>query len=144
MAKQIGVHRSSLNDIENGKIKKIDIEILRKLAEELDLNLELLFKAARYDEFLLRLKGDSLDNNSTRDLKNLIKEYKKSELDLLEFDYQKRRTIRSARQQMKIMKDHKERLYTLDKAIEDMQSIFEQLEMVEEKYDYNKLPKDHH
>lgn len=123
MAKQIGVHRSSLNDIENGKIKKIDIEILRKLAEELDLNLELLFKAARYDEFLLRLKGDSLDNNSTRDLKNLIKEYKKSELDLLEFDYQKRRTIRSARQQMKIMKDHKERLYTLDKAIEDMQSI---------------------
>lgn len=47
-------------------------------------------------------------------------------------------------EQMKIMKDYKESLYTLDKAIEDMQSIFEQLEMVEEKYDYNKLPKDHH
>ena len=30
----------------------------------------------------------------------------------------------------------------IDKAIDDVQSAFDQLEMVEEKYDYQKLPKD--
>ena len=33
LAKKIGIHHSSLNEIENGKIKKVDIEVLRKLAE---------------------------------------------------------------------------------------------------------------
>lgn len=74
---------------------------------------------------------------------------KKSELDLLEFDYQKRKTTRKVRQKMfttiehmKIMKENKDSLYTIDKAINDVQYAFEQLEMVEEKYDYQKLPKD--
>lgn len=39
------------------------------------------------------------------------------------------------------MKENKDRLYTIDKAIDDVQSAFNQLEMVEEKYDYQKLPK---
>ena len=43
---------------------------------------------------------------------------------------------------MKIMKEDKDSLYTIDKAIDDVQSAFDQLEMVEEKYDYKKLPKD--
>ena len=43
---------------------------------------------------------------------------------------------------MKIMKENKDSLYTIDKAIDDVQSAFDQLEMVEEKYDYQKLPKD--
>ena len=43
---------------------------------------------------------------------------------------------------MKIMKENKDSLYTIDKAIDDVQSAFEQLEMVEHKYDYNELPKD--
>ena len=42
----------------------------------------------------------------------------------------------------KIMKENKDSLYTIDKAIDDVQSAFDQLEMVEEKYDYQKLPKD--
>ena len=28
LARKIGIHHSSLNDLENGKIKKIDIEVL--------------------------------------------------------------------------------------------------------------------
>ncbi len=92
---------------------------------------------------------DKYKNKSTKDLKNLIDEYKKSELDLLEFDHQKRNVTRKARQKMfmtiehmKIMKENKDSLYTIDKAIDDVQSAFDQLEMVEEKYDYQKLPKD--
>ena len=70
-------------------------------------------------------------------------------MDLLEFDHQKRNVTRKARQKMfmtiehmKIMKENKDSLYTIDKAIDDVQSAFDQLEMVEEKYDYQKLPKD--
>lgn len=39
------------------------------------------------------------------------------------------------------MKENKDSLYTIDKAIDDVQSAFDQLEMVEEKYDYQKLQK---
>ncbi len=38
-----------MNNLENGKVKKPDIEILRKIAEELGLSLEQLLKAAGYD-----------------------------------------------------------------------------------------------
>ena len=92
---------------------------------------------------------DKYKNKSTKDLKNLIDEYKKSELRLLEFDKQKRDVTRKARQKMfttiehmKIMKESKDSLYTIDKAIDDVQSAFDQLEMVEHKYDYSDLPKD--
>ena len=40
------------------------------------------------------------------------------------------------------MKENKDSLYTIDKAIDDVQSAFDQLEMVEEKYKKKKLPKD--
>ena len=35
---------------------------------------------------------------------------------------------------MRIMKENKDSLYTIDKAIDDVQSAFDQLEMVEHKY----------
>ena len=40
------------------------------------------------------------------------------------------------------MQKNKESLYTVDKAIEDIKIAFDELETVEEKYDYSKLPKD--
>ena len=40
------------------------------------------------------------------------------------------------------MKDNKDSLYTIDKAIDDVQLVFDKLEMIELKYDYNDLPKD--
>ena len=41
-----------------------------------------------------------------------------------------------------IMQKNKDSIYTVDKAIEDIKVAFDELESVEEKYDYNKLPKD--
>ena len=38
------------------------------------------------------------------------------------------------------MKDNKDSLCTIDKAIEDIKYAFEKLNNVEQKYDYNKLP----
>ena len=61
--------------------------------------------------------------------------YKKSEIDLLDFDSQKRRKISDARQKLfytmehlQIMKDNKDSQYTIDKAIEDIKYAFEELE----------------
>lgn len=149
LAKMIGMSQSTYNDTINGKIKKPDIDILKRIAEELDLSLVLMLKESGYGESFSIYGIDKYKNKSTKDLKNLIDEYKKSELKLLEFDKQKRDVTRKARQKMfttiehmKIMKDNKDSLYTIDKAIDDVQSAFDQLEMVEHKYDYSDLPND--
>ena len=79
----------------------------------------------------------------------MIEKYKESELDLLDFDAQKRKKVKNARQKLfytiehlKIMQENKDSLYTIEKAIEDIKFAFEELEMVQNKYDYGKLPKD--
>jgi len=148
LAKATGISRSTLNDLINGKIKKVDIDDLRKIAEVLDMSLQELLKAAGYDEMLFYFSKDKYANKSTKDLKNLIEQYKKSELNLLDFDSNKRKKVNDARQKLfyviehlQIMKDNKDSLYTIDNAIEDIKYAFDELEVAEHKYDYDKLPK---
>ena len=148
LAKQTGISRSTLNDLINGKIKKVDIDDLRKIAETLDMSLQKLLKVAGYDEMLFYFSKNKYANKSSKDLKDLIEQYKNSEIELLDFDSQKRRKISDARQKLfytmehlQIMKDNKDSLYTIDKAIEDIKYAFEELEFAEHKYDYDKLPK---
>jgi hypothetical protein len=112
------------------------------------MSLQELLKAAGYDEMLFYFSKDKYANKSTKDLKNLIEQYKKSEIDLLDFDSQKRRKISNARQKLfyaiehlQILKDNKNSLYTIDNAIEDIKYAFDELEVAEHKYDYDKLPK---
>ena len=149
LAKIIGLSQSTYNDTINGKIKKPDIDILKRIAEELDLSLDLMLKESGYGESFSLYGLDKYQNKSTKDLKKLIDEYKKSQLDLLEFDHKKREVTNKVRKKMfttieymKTMKEDKDNLYTIDKVVDDVQSAFEQLKMVEEKYDYDKLPKD--
>lgn len=152
LAKLTGISRSTLNDLINGKIKKVDIDDLRKIAETLDMSLQKLLKAAGYDEMSLYFHAhkskDKYIDKSSKDLKELIEKYKESELELLDFDTQKRRKVSDARQKLfyimehlQIMKDNKDSLYTIDKAIEDIKYAFDELEEAEKKYDYDKLPK---
>ena len=148
LAKETGISRSTLNDLINGKIKKVDIDDLRKIAEVLDMSLQELLKVAGYDEMLFYFNKDKYANKSTKDLKNLIEQYRKSEIDLLDFDSMKRKKVSAARQKLfytiehlQILKDNKDSLYTLDKAIEDIQAAFDELKEAEYKYDYDKLPK---
>ena len=148
LAKETGISRSTLNDLINGKIKKVDIDDLRKIAEVLDMSLQGLLKVAGYDEMLFYFNKDKYANKSTKDLKNLIEQYKKSEINLLDFDSMKRKKVSAARQKLfytiehlQILKDNKDSLYTLDKAIEDIQAAFDELKEAEYKYDYDKLPK---
>ena len=148
LAKETGISRSTLNDLINGKIKKVDIDDLRKIAEVLDMSLQELLKVAGYDEMLFYFSKNKYANKSSKDLKDIIEQYKKSELNLLDFDSNKRKKVSDARQKLfyviehlQIMKDNKDSLYTIDKAIEDIKYVFDELKIAEEKYDYSKLPK---
>lgn len=150
LARKIGIHHSSLNDIENGKIKKIDVEVLRKIAEELDLSLEMLMKAAGYNQvaYMFQQQGSSLDSKSTRDLKNLIEEYRLSQMDLLDDSYKKRSNVRDCRTRLHslIIKlenyDTYKDMWSIEKITEELKDINKELVMSAEKYDYSKLPKD--
>lgn len=151
LAKKIGIHHSSLNDLENGKIKKIDVEVLRKLAEELDLSLELLMTAAGYNQVAYMFKqknGNSLDNKSTRDLKNLIEEYRLSQMDLLDDSYQKRANVRDCRGRLSSLitklenYEYFKQVWTIEKITNELKEINKELIKSAKKYDYSKLPKD--
>ncbi|MEG1495262.1 MAG: helix-turn-helix transcriptional regulator [Bacilli bacterium] len=149
LSKLSGISRSTLNDIINGKIKKVDVDSLKKIAEALDLSLQKLLKVAGYDEFLDFLSLDKFKNKPTKDLKELVEQYKKSELDLLDFDSKKRNEVRKTRFKMFDLKknlvkikENKNDNYTLDDAIKELEKLSNNLEPVLEKYDYSKLPND--
>lgn len=94
LAKLSGISRSTLNDIINGKITKVDVDSLKKIAETLNLSLTNFLKIAGYDEFLDYLSLDKYKNKFTKDLKEMIEKYKELELDLLDFDAQKRKKVK--------------------------------------------------
>lgn len=152
LAKLTGISRSTLNDLINGKIKKVDIDDLRKIAEALDMSLQELVKVAGYDEismyFRINKAQDKYLDKSTKDLKRLLDEYKESEIDLLKFDAKKRNRAGDAgslvvkvTDYLKMMKTRDDLLYTIDDAIEDLEKAAEILKDVYQKYDYSKLPK---
>lgn len=150
LARIIGIHHSTLNDIENGKIKKIDVEVLRKIAEELDLSLELLLKAAGYNQVvnMFKTQNDPLDKKSTRDLKNMIEKYQESQMDLLDDSYQKRDNVAKCRTKLHRMMmllekyDYYQEIYPIEKILADVKQLYDDLEMSAEKYDYSKLPRE--
>src|SRR5574344_2545557 len=110
LAKLTGISRSTLNDLINGKIKKVDIDELRKIAETLDTSLQKLLKAAGYDEMSLYFHAhkskDKYIDKSSKDLKELIEKYKESEIDLLQFDSNKRDKAREVRQKLFYTMEH--------------------------------------
>lgn len=149
LARRIGLSNTSLNDLENGKVQKPDIEVLRKIAEELDLSFEQLLKAAGYGQFTTLLSTDEFKNKSSSDLKNIIKECRAFKYDILDWDSNKRNITRNVMadleritHKLELIRDNRGINYTLDNAIEDINKAVEELNDVVKKYDYSKLPKD--
>lgn len=151
LAKQTGISRSTLNDLINGKIKKVDIDDLRKIAETLDMSLQKLLKAAGYDEMSFYFSKNKLKDRyydkSSKDLKELLEQYKSSETDLLTFDSKKRDKAREvgfklfdATEKLKWIKEGKEG-YTLDQVIEQLTETQKLIDPIMDKYDYSKLPR---
>lgn len=151
LAKLTGISRSTLNDLINGKIKKVDIDDLRKIAETLDMSLQKLLKASGYDEMSLYFHAhkskDKYADKSSKDLKELIEQYKESETDLLQFDFTKRENDRKTAfiifdvaEHLTLLKDGKSK-YTLEQAVEELTKAQNLLNPIMDKYDYKKLPK---
>lgn len=91
-------------------------------------------------------KGKYADKSS-KDLKELIEQYKESETDLLQFDFTKRENARKAAfiifevaEHLTLLKDKKSE-YTLEQAVEELNKAQELLNPIMDKYDYSKLPK---
>lgn len=145
LSKKIGVSHSTLNDIINAKIKKIDVDILRKIAEELDLSLVKMLKAAGYSEVALMFeKGRT---KSSKDYEQKIDEYKTFKTDILDWEAKKRDKVENVMSDLSGIKLNIKKIqkgitesYTLDNVIEDIDKSINDLETVCEKYDYSKLP----
>ena len=138
LAKITGISRSTLNDIVNGKIKKIKLDDLYQISIPLELNLEDLLDACGFNNVIKTLSRDRYEG---------IDEYQKSEYDLLDWDAKKRKTTSSARDKLfaitnKIeMSKRSDMKYTKDDIAKDVKEAFDELESVQVKYDYSKLPK---
>lgn len=147
LAKLTGISRSTLNDIVNGKIKKIKLDDLYQISIPLELNLEDLLDACGFNNVLKSLNRDRYEGMSTRQLKEKLDEYQQSELNLLSWDAQKRKTTSSARNKLFVitnkieMSKNSDVKYTKDEISKDVKEAFDELESVEKKYDYSKLPK---
>jgi len=149
LARRVGISNSSLNDIEKGKVAKPDPDILRRIADELELSLQHLLKVGGYNEVINWFTHDEFENSSKKDLKNAIEECRIFKYDILEWDAAKRKKALKLMQDIgeiklgiKLIKENAETNYTLDKAIEDLDKIVAELKDVATKYDYSKLPKD--
>ncbi len=150
LAKLTGISRSTLNDIVNGKIKKIKLDNLYQISIPLELNLEDLLESCGFNQILKTLnlnRDDRLEKMSHRELKDKIKEYQKYELDLLSWDADKRKHCRKAysqlfylKERIKISQEYDNKEYTKDQIIDDITKVMEELKPVEIKYDYSKLP----
>lgn len=149
LAKLSGISINTLNDIINGKIKKVDVDSLKKIAETLGLSLTNLLKVAGYDEFLDYLSLDKYKNKSTKDLKEMIEKYKESELDLLDFDAQKRKKvfelqgyINNVKTEIRIISAGGVRRMTDEELLHNLDEMYEITKEITKKYDYSKSPKD--
>ena len=147
LAKISGISRSTLNDLINGKIKKINLDDLIKISETLNISLESLLEACGFDKAIKTLTTDKYAGMNTKALKKLLDEYQQSEINLLDWDAKKRKQCFEVEKRLFDIKnrmDMSERVnknYTKKEILEDIKMVIEDLKPIQQKYDYSKLPR---
>lgn len=149
LAKQIGLSQSTYNDTINGKIKKVDVEILRKIAEGLNLSLDYLLKLSGYGDVYSYMNVEKYSNKSTKDFVEMLDKYEKFKMDILDLDYQKRQKafelqdyINNIKTEIRIISAGGVRRMTDEELLHDLDKMYEITKEIAKKYDYGKLPKD--
>ncbi len=149
LAKQIGLSQSTYNDTINGKIKKVDVEILRKIAEGLNLSLDYLLKLSGYGDVYSYMNAEKYSNKSTKDFVEMLDKYEKFQMDILDWDYQKRQKafelqdyINNIKAEIRIISAGGVRRMTDEELLHDLDEMYEITKEIAKKYDYSKLPKD--
>ena len=147
LAKLTGISRSTLNDILNGKTKKINLDDLYQISIPLELNLENLLEACGFNRVLKSLNFDRYAGMSDRELKEKLDEYQQSEMNLLDWDAKKRKHAREVGNKLfniqnRIeMSKSKDVQYTTSEILEDIKNANDELKPILEKYDYSQLPR---
>ena len=148
MAKKIGIHHSTLNDIENGKIQKIDITILIRLAEELGIDIKMLLSAAGYGKIIYLLDDGSnkIEKKATKNKDEKLIQYQLSQAELLEEIRKRAEKVKGCRARLNSLSikldnyDSFKALWTTDKINSEIKDIYIELEGCAGKYDYSFLP----
>lgn len=146
LARLSGISRSTLNDIVNGKIKKIKLDDLYQISNILELNLENLLEACGFKSVLKSLNADRYAGMSDRQLKEKLDEYQQSEMNLLDWDAQKRKQCRKIETKLFDIQHKIEvekvtnKKYTKEEITNDIKEVMEDLKLIQVKYDYSKLP----
>ena len=147
LARLSGISRSTLNDIVNGKIKKINLDDLYKISNILELDLENLLETCGFKSVIKSLNADRYAGMSNRELKELLDKYTQSEFDLLDWDAKKRTISEKVTKRLfnirnKIeLSELGEKNYPYSERIADIDLVMEELKAVHEKYDYSELPR---
>lgn len=147
LARLSGISRSTLNDIVNGKIKKIKLDDLYQISNILELSLENLLEACGFKSVLKSLNADRYAGMSDRQLREKLDEYQQSEMSLLDWDAKKRKQCRKVGTKLfdiqhKIeMEKVTNKKYTKEEIANDIKEVMEELKPIQIKYDYSKLPK---
>lgn len=148
LAERIGIRQSTYNDTINGKTKKVDVTIVSKIADELDLSLRDLLKLAGYDD--VSFWFESKIPKSKKDYLNQLDKCREFKYDILDWDAKKRQEainimefVGQIKLQLKMIQiGSEENKYTLDDVIKELDDVVEKLKTIAEKYDYSKLPED--
>ena len=147
LARLSGISRSTLNDIVNGKIKKIKLDDLYQISIILELNLENLLEACGFNSVLKSLNADRYAGMSDRQLKEKLDEYQQSEMSLLDWDAKKRKQCREVGTKLFAIQNKIEldistgKKYTKEDISRDIKEVIDELKPIQEKYDYTQLPK---
>ncbi len=147
LARLSGISRSTLNDIVNGKIKKIKLDDLYRISNILELNLENLLEACGFKSVIKSLNTDRYAGMSDRALKEKLDEYQQSEMNLLDWDAKKRKKCREVGSKLFAIQNKIEqekvtnKKYTKEEISKDIHEVMEDLKPIQIKYDYSQLPK---
>ena len=140
-----GISRSTLNDIVNGKIKKIKLDDLYQIANILKLNLENLLEACGFKSVINSLNVDRYEGMSDRELKELLDKYSESEFELLDWDAKKRKQCSEVGKKLFDIQNRIEtseklnKNYTKKEISEDIKKVIEELKQIKQKFMVKKI-----
>ncbi len=142
LSKLIGLSQSTYNDTINGKIKKVDVDILRKIAEGLDLSLKKILEVSGYIEFVDSLSVEEKGVKHIEEIELRLEQYEKEEQEKARIEKEKVVTIQNVRTKLSnLLKDLKsvDDKYSVEKIITEIDDTLKLLEIFDK---HSELEKD--
>lgn len=142
LSKMIGLSQSTYNDTINGKIKKVDVDILRKIAQGLDLSLKKILEVSGYIDFLDSLVNDEREYRTIEEAELRIEKNEKQQKEYEELKQEKSNKINEVRNILTelvniLEKENNE--CSAEKIILEINDVLKILEIFDVNSDYEKF-----